>query len=82
MLFRSGRAGTRGGGVARGGCLGVPGGAVRKHEFPRADDGREDVRCDFGGGLRQERVAMPGEVGRTRRSLVRVHSSVGRAADS
>ena len=33
-------------GPARGRCLDLPGGAVRQHEFPGADDGGEDRRHD------------------------------------
>ena len=31
-------------GLARGRCLDLPGGAVRQHQLPDADDGREDRR--------------------------------------
>ena len=43
---------VRGGGrAARGGCVDLPGGAVRQHEFPGADDGGEVRGCDSGGGV-------------------------------
>ena len=48
---RSGRAGAGGGGAARGGCVDLPGGALREHEFPGADDGREVCGRHSGGGV-------------------------------
>ena len=51
---RSGRAGARGGGAARGGCVDLPGGAVRQHQLPGADDGGKVRGRDSGG-----RVGVP-----------------------
>ena len=48
---RPGRARAGGGGAARGGCLDLPGGAVREHEFPGADDGGEVRGRDSGWGV-------------------------------
>ena len=49
---RRGACGRRG--AARGRCLDLPGGALRQHQFPDADDGGEDRGRDLGGGM------MPG----------------------
>ena len=48
---RQRRPGARGGGVAGHRCLDLPGGAVRQHEFPGADDGGEGGGRDPRGGV-------------------------------
>ena len=77
---RSGRAGARGGGAARGGCVDLPGGAVRQHELPGADDGGK-VRGRDSGGRVGGFPSLP-RACYSARPWRRAHSSVGRAADS